>query len=172
MWNAIQEMAMRMLARARRAIPSGGDVTSRLPGRGVLAAAKRRWKRHVTERPDRYQAYVSFPTDGEQSGVGDVHDCIEDLEHVFEGRLDVYARTNGIAVVSDRVSAAQFDRDAFERAVARIEDYYAETHTVARLEKWRPGGDRLVKSFVIVPVKPLFPHESSEKAPRVRSAAE
>ncbi|WP_265111325.1 hypothetical protein [Halosolutus halophilus] len=172
MWNAIQENARRTLLGLRRAAPSRGDVASRVPGRGWLAAAKRRWKRHVTERPELYQAYVSLPTDGDRSGFGDVHDCVEDLEYVFEGRLDVYARTNGIAVVSDRVSADQFDRDAFERVVERIEDCYAGTRTVARLEKWRPGGDRLVKSFVVVPVKPLFPDESSEKAPRVRSAAE
>lgn len=137
-----------------------------------MRVLKRLWKRHVAERPDRYQAYVSFPTDGDRPAFGDVHDCIEELEYVFEGRLDVYARTNGIAVATDRVPTDGFDEEAFETVLDRIEDCYSGTHSVARLEKWRPGGDRLVKSFVVVPVKPLFPRTSAEKAPRVRSAAE
>ncbi|WP_321576072.1 hypothetical protein [Halosolutus gelatinilyticus] len=150
---------------------NAGDET-RLPGRRWVAIAKRFWKRRVRERPDRYQAYVSLPIDGDRPGDGEIHDCVEDLERVFEGRLDVYARTDGIAVVSDRVPADQFDRDAFETTLDRLEACYAGTHSVARLEKWRPAGSRLVKSFVVVPVKPLFPRDSAARASRVRSPAE
>ncbi|WP_195893086.1 hypothetical protein [Halopiger djelfimassiliensis] len=132
---------------------------------------KRLWKRRVRGRPDGYQAYVSLPTrDGRP--FGEVHGCIEALERVFEGRLDVYARTNGIAVATDRVPAAQFDGDAFETAIDRLEECYAETHSLARLEKWRPADGRVVKSYVVVPVKPLFPRERADDAPRARSAAE
>lgn len=172
MWKAIQSKAMRTLATRRRADPAGVDIASRLPGGRSLAFAKRLWKRHITEQPDRYQAYVSFPTDDDRSAFGEVHECIEELEYAFEGRLDVYARTNGIAVASDRVRADQFDRDAFESALDRIEESYAETHSVARLEKWRPSGGQLVKSFIVVPVKPLFPDEPIKKAPEVRSTPE
>nr|WP_306060073.1 hypothetical protein [Natronococcus sp. AD5] len=137
-----------------------------------MAFAKRLWKRRVAERPDRYQAYVSFPMGGDRSAFSEIHECIEELEYVFEGRLDVYARTNGVAVVSDRVLADRFDRNAFESALDRIEACYAETHSIARLEKWRPSGGQLVKSFVVVPVKPLFPDDPTGKAPRARSTAE
>lgn len=172
MWNATQVKTIRTLVPFRRVGSTEADVEPRRPGWGGLAFAKRLWKRHVTERPDRYQAYVSFPMDGDRSAFGEIHECIEELEYVFEGRLDVYARTNGIAVVSDRVLADQFDRDAFETVLDRIEAYYAETHSIARLEKWRPSGSQLVKSFVVVPVKPLFPRASAKKTPRVQSATE
>ena len=132
---------------------------------------KRLWKRHVRGRPDRYQAYISLPTTDGEPSFGEVHDCIERLEHVFEGRLDVYARVRRIAVVSDPVPADQFDGDAFESALERLEACY-ETHSLARLEKWRPSDDRVVKSYVIVPVKPLFPRDRSDDESRIRSTAE
>lgn len=137
---------------------------------GVLT---RLWKRRVRGRPDGYRAYVSLPT-ADDASVGEIHDCIERLEHAFEGRLDVYARVRGIAAVSDPVPEAQFDRDAFEAALERLESCYAETHSVTRLEKWRSVDGELVKSYVVVPVKPLFPRDSEADEPRVRleSAAE
>ncbi|AEH37222.1 hypothetical protein [Halopiger xanaduensis] len=130
----------------------------------------RLWKRHVRGEPDGYRAYVSLPT--EDRSFGEIHDCIERLEYAFEGRLDVYARTRGVAAVSDPVSAAQFDGDAFESALERLESCYDETHSVARLEKWRRFDGRLVKSYVVVPVKPLFPRNRTDDAPRVRATAE
>ncbi|MCU4740112.1 hypothetical protein OB955_03265 [Halobacteria archaeon AArc-m2/3/4] len=129
------------------------------------------WKRYVVGDPDLYQAYVSFPTRADGSLSGDVTDRVEELEYAFEGRLDVYARVSSIAIVSDRVPAEQFDTDRFEAVLDRIEDTYAETHSLARLEKWRPFDDRLVKSYVVVPVKPLFP-AAAERPKRVRSLAE
>lgn len=126
----------------------------------------------MTGQPDRYQAYVSLPTRDDHLPFGEVHDRIEELEHVFEGRLDVYARLGGIAVTTDPIPANQFDRDAFEAALDRLEDCYADTHSLARLEKWRPSGDRLVKSFVVIPVKPLFPRDRTDDAPQIRSAAD
>lgn len=138
---------------------------------GVL---KRLWKRHLRGRPDGYQAYVSLPKTEDSPSIGGIHDCIEDLEYVFEGRLDVYARVRGIAVATDPVPADQFDGDAFDAAIDRLEECYAETHSLTRLEKWRPGDEGLVKSYVVVPVKPLFPRKRTDvsEEPQVRSPAE
>ena len=132
---------------------------------------KRLWKRHVRKRPDEYQAYVSLPTSDDDPSFAEVHDCIERLEHVFEGRLDVYARMRRLAVVSDPVSADRFDADAFEAALESLEDCY-EARSLARLEKWRPSDDRVVKSYVVVPVKPLFPRDRTDDEPRAQSAVE
>ena len=132
---------------------------------------KRLWKRRVRGRPDRYRAYVSLPTTDDRPSVGEVHDCIERLERAFEGHVDVYARVRRLAVVSDPIPADRFDDDAFEAALERLEACY-ETHSLTRLEKWRPSDDRLVKSYVVVPVKPLFPADRAGDEPRVRSTLE
>lgn len=134
---------------------------------------KRLWNRHVRKRPDEYQAYVSLPTSDDAPSFGEVHDCIERLEHVFEGRLDVYARVRRLAVVSDPVSADRFDADAFESALESLEDCY-EMRSLARLEKRRSSGGRVVKSYVVVPVKPLFPRDRTggNDESRVESVAE
>ncbi|ELY97958.1 hypothetical protein [Natrialba asiatica] len=121
------------------------------------------WKRHVTGRPDQYQAYVSFPSRTDRP-VGDVHDRIEELEYAFEGRLDIYARSQGVAVVTDRISAEAFDVDTFESILERIEDAYATTHRLAQLEKCRSIDGRLVTSYVVVPVKPLFPRSTADRS--------
>ncbi|WP_323172825.1 hypothetical protein [Natrialba sp. PRR66] len=129
------------------------------------------WKRRVTGRPDQYQAYVAFPSRADRP-VGDIHDRIDELEHAFEGRLDIYARSQGIAVATDRVSAETFDVDAFEAILERIEDAYAATHRLAQLEKWRSIDGRLVTSYVVVPVKPLFPRTKAKaKADRTAENA-
>ncbi|MFC4249520.1 hypothetical protein ACFOZ7_21735 [Natribaculum luteum] len=130
------------------------------------------WKRHVSGRPDQYQAYVSFPAQADRPPVGEVHDRIEELEFAFEGRLDVYARVGALAVVTDRVPAEHFDPEAFEAILERIEDAYAETHRLARLEKWRRIDGRLVKSYVVVPVKPLFPRDRTDQSEQLASPAE
>ncbi|SFC33965.1 hypothetical protein SAMN05444422_10788 [Halobiforma haloterrestris] len=114
------------------------------------------WRRRVTGRPDQYQAYVSFPGGTDGPSVGAVHDRIEDLEYLFEGRLDVVPQLRGIAVTTDRVPAADFDADAFDAILDRIEEAYADTHRLARLEKWRSIDGRVVRSSVVVPVRPLF----------------
>lgn len=121
------------------------------------------WKRYVTGRPDRYQAYVSFPTASDRPSIGSLHRRIEGLERVFEGRLDVYARRSGLAVVTDPVPAEGFDAIGFQSVIDSIETAYAETHDLARLEKWRSIDDHLVKSYVIVPVRPLFPRDSDDR---------
>ncbi|WP_255169836.1 hypothetical protein [Natrononativus amylolyticus] len=130
------------------------------------------WKRYVAKRPDRYQAYVAFPSGREGPSAGSVHDRIDELERVFEGKLDVYARVSSLAVVTDRVPSEQFDVAAFESALDRIEGCYADTHSLARLEKWRTTDGRLVKSYVVVPVKPLFPRDETDRPDRVRPAAD
>lgn len=130
------------------------------------------WKRHVVGRPEQYQAYVAFPTAGNRQFVGDVHDRIEELEHVFEGRLDVYPRLRGVSVVTDRVAAEEFDVDAFETILDSVENVYAETHRLARLKKWRSIDGRVVASYVVVPVKPLFPHSAIDESKRIASQAD
>lgn len=125
----------------------------------------------MQDRPDRYRAYVSLPTIDELP-LGPLHDCIDELAIVFEGRLDIHPRKHGIAVVSDAVPADQFEADAFESVLDRIEDCYPETYTLARIEKCRPAEGRLVTSHVVVPVKPLFPHAPTDRTQQPRSATE
>lgn len=144
-------------------------VASRLPG---VQFGRRLWRRYVRERPAAYQASITFPTAPDRPTIGRVHEWIADLEVAFEGRLDVYARRRSIAVVTDCVPAEQVDVDALEATVERIEAGYAETHSLAHLEKVRPRDGRLVRSDVVVPVKPLFPRERSADPDRVRSTAD
>lgn len=138
-----------------------------------LSRAKRLWTRYVAADPEQYQAYVSFPARPGRESVGDVHEQIAALERVFEGRLDVYARSNGVAVATDRVSAERFDADAFESILERIERVYAATHRLARVTKRRKIDGKLVRSDVVVPVKPLFPREEDdERAEKIAPPAE
>lgn len=130
------------------------------------------WKRRVTECPDRYQAYVSFPSDDAHSRTDAVADHIAELEVVFEGSLDVYARSSGLAAVSDAVPASRFDPDDFRSVLDRIEETYAETHTLATVEKWRRLDGAVVESHVVVPVKPLFSKDRSADTRRVGAPAE
>ncbi|MDJ1432737.1 hypothetical protein [Halostagnicola sp. A-GB9-2] len=131
-----------------------------------MSIVKQLWKRYVSNRPEQYQAYVAFPPRTDQPSIGDVHDRIEELERCFEGRLDVYAKSNGIAVATDRVPAERFDVDAFESVLKRIEDVYAATHRLAQVEKCRPIDGRLVTSYVVVPVRPLFPRDATARSNR------
>ncbi|AHG00605.1 hypothetical protein HALLA_19230 [Halostagnicola larsenii XH-48] len=134
---------------------------------------KRLWKRLVADGPDQYQAYVAFPPRPGRESIGDVHERIAELERVFDGRLDVYARSRGVAVATDRVPAERFDADAFESILERIERVYAGTHRLARVEKRRPIDGKLVTSYVVVPVKPLFPLEGDdEHAEKIAPPAE
>ena len=138
-----------------------------------LSRAKRLWNRYVADGPDQYQAYVSFPERPGRDSIGDVHERIAELERVFDGRLDVYARSNGVAVATDRVPAERFDTDAFESVLERIERVYAATHRLAHVEKRRPIDGKLVTSYVVVPVKPLFPREGDdEQAEKMAPPAE
>lgn len=130
------------------------------------------WKRDVVSRPDRYQAYVSFPVDRDHAHVGIVADHVADLERVFEGWVDVYAKQSTFAVVSDPVPADRFDPATFRTLLDQIEESFAETYSFTTLEKWRTIDGSLVKSFVVVPVKPLFPPRSPESRRQVPSAAE
>lgn len=132
---------------------------SRLPGSRVATIGHRLWQRHVQERPDEYRASITFPTAPDRPTVAEIHDWIDGLEHAFEGHLDVYARRRSVAVVTDPVPAAHFDESIFDDVCERIEDGYADTHAVSHLEKWRRIDGRLVRSHVIVPVKPLFPRD-------------
>ncbi|USZ70796.1 hypothetical protein [Natronosalvus halobius] len=126
---------------------------------------KRLWKRYVAERPDEYQAYISLPTESSAPTMGALHDLIQDAEFAFEGRLDVYARRRRLAVVTDRVPHETFDTAAFDAVIETLESLY-EAHAVARVEKWRSVNGRLVKTYVVVPVKPLFSKLAKPKAAR------
>lgn len=119
------------------------------------------WKRRVLGRPDRYQASISLPIgDGDAPDDGDVRARIDDLEAVFEGRLDVFAKRDGVTVVTDAVPRGQFETDAFDDVLDDLEALYEGTHSLAVLEKWRTLEERVVKRYVVVPVKPLFRTES------------
>ena len=158
----------------RRSSAAAARVTalaSRVPGRGVTRRLGRLWQRHVRERPDQYQASITFPTAPDQPTIGAIHGWIEDLEHAFEGRLDVYARRGSVTVVTDHVSTTLFDEAAFDAICERIEEGYRGSHSIAHLEKWRRNDGRLVRAHVIVPVKPLFPHAEAGDSARARAAS-
>lgn len=143
-------------------VNSGGDDV----------VVKRLWKRYVTGQPDAYQAYISLPTDVDGPPMTDVHDVIESLEIVVEGRLDIYARVRRLAIVSDRISTDGIDTTEFDAVLERLEELYAETHSVAQIEKWRSINGQFVKTYVVVPVKPLFPDADGRPRGRHRSAVE
>ncbi|MFP9190525.1 hypothetical protein [Natronosalvus vescus] len=128
---------------------------------------RRLWKRHVRGCPDDYQAYISLPTEPQEPTLSEVQTLIEDIEFVFEGRLDVYARVERLAIVTDPVPRGVVDPTAFEAVLEQLEELYADTHSLARIEKWRSSNNRLIKTYVVVPVKPLFPR--SERPKRTRS---
>lgn len=130
------------------------------------------WKRHVTNQPDQYQAYISLPIEPGSLSESDIYRGVEKLEYVFEGRLNIYARTDRIAVVSDCISAAQFDKDEFETALKQIESCYNDTYTITHLKKWKRKNDKIIKSFVVVPVKPFFASKSAKNTPQGQSATE
>lgn len=133
---------------------------------------RRIWKRYVTNQPDQYQVSISLPIKRGSLSDSEVYRGIERLEYVFEGRLNIYARTNRIAVVSDCVSAAQFDKDEFETALEQIESCYNDTHTIAHLKKWQRTNDKVTRTFVVVPVKPLFAARSTKNTPQAQSTIE
>ncbi|MBZ6496407.1 hypothetical protein [Natrinema longum] len=157
--------------RAAAAADRATTAISRVPGIGATRSLYRVWQRHVRERPDQYQASITFPTAPTRPTVAEIHDWIEDLEYAFEGRLDVYARRGSVAVETDRVSAELFDEDEFVEICERIEDGYDGSHSIAHLKKWRRNDGRLVRAHVIVPVKPLFPRDETDEPDADRAAA-
>gem|GEM_PF-4153117 len=147
---------------SRPSVSSGGDDV----------VVKRLWKRYVTREPDAYQAYISLPTGVDGPSMTDIHDVIESLEFVFEGRLDTYARVQRLTIVSDRVSVDGIDPAEFDIVLERLEELYAETHSVAQIRKWRSINGQFVKTYVVVPVKPLFPDIDGRSQGRHQSAAD
>ncbi len=147
-------------------------IVSRLSDNDGVRFARRLWGRYVRNRPEQCQLSVTFPTAPERPTIGRIHEWIADLEVAFEGRLDVYARRRSVTVVTDRVPTERVDLDALESTIERIESGYAETHSLAHLEKMRPRDGRLVRSDIVVPVKPLFPRDRPSEPEGVRSAAD
>ncbi|WP_226481991.1 hypothetical protein [Natrinema amylolyticum] len=158
--------------RAAAAADRAAHIASGVPGSGTARRLGRLWQRHVRERPDQYQASITFPTAPERPTVGEVHGWIEALEYAFEGRLDVYARRGSVAVETDPISAELFDQDEFDDICERIEDGYDGSHSIAHLKKWRRNDGRLVRAHVLVPVKPLFPRSETDGPDTERAAAE
>ncbi|WP_222919161.1 hypothetical protein [Natrinema sp. SYSU A 869] len=158
--------------RASAASDRATHIAAQLPGAGTARRLGRLWQRHVRERPDRYQASITFPTAPDQPTVGEIHGWIEDLEYAFEGRLDVYARRGSVAVETDPLSAELFNEDEFDEICEQIEDGYDGSHSIAHLKKWRRNEGRLVRAHVIVPVKPLFPRSETDEPNTERATAE
>jgi len=161
----------RLRRRVSTAAGRATDVASRAPGLGVVQHLGRLWQRHVRERPDQYQASITFPTAPDRPTVDEIHGWIGDLEHAFEGRLDVYARHGSVAVVTDHVSDELFDESAFDAVCERIEDGYSGSRSIVHLRKWRLNDGNLVRAHVIVPVKPLFPGDEADD-PAARATSE
>ncbi|WP_049901490.1 hypothetical protein [Natrinema sp. J7-1] len=164
------------VAALRRRVSAAADrathIASAGPGGGTARRLGRLWQRHVRDRPDQYQASITFPTAPDRPTVGEIHDWIEALEYAFDGRLDVYARRGSVAVETDPVSAALFDEDEFGAICKRIEKGYDGSHAGAHLQKWRRNDGRLVRAHVIVPVKPLFPRGDADGPDAERAAAD
>lgn len=126
---------------------------------------RRLWKRRVARDPDRYRAYVNLPVAPSAAvDVGEARDLIDDLERLFEGRLDVRATADALIAVTDDVPAETFDAAAFDAFLDRLEAWYAGSHEVARHHAWRRGDDGLVRSTVVVPVRPLFPSTDEKRS--------
>ncbi|WP_165383984.1 hypothetical protein [Natrinema altunense] len=160
----------------RRRVSAAADrathIASAVPGGGTARRLGRLWQRHVQDRPDQYQASITFPTALDRPTVGEIHGWIEALEYAFDGRLDVYARRGSVAVETDPVSAALFDEDEFGAICERIEEGYDGSHAIAHLQKWRRNDGRLVQAHVIVPVKPLFPRGDADEPDAERAVAD
>ncbi|WP_254862818.1 hypothetical protein [Halovivax gelatinilyticus] len=75
-------------------------------------------------------------------------------------------------MVSDAVSGEQFDPTTFLEILDQINDSYAEMYTLATIEKWQSMDGQLVKNYVIVPVKPLFPRAEPDRSTQVRATSE
>ncbi|ELY38215.1 hypothetical protein [Natronorubrum tibetense] len=117
------------------------------------------WKRYVARNPDpdAYRVYASFPSrPSDGPPLGALRDRIDDLEYAFGGRLDVTVTRKRMVVTTDTVAIEQFDRTAFERFVAGIENLYGDVYDVVHYTKSRQSDHGFEKSHVLVPVKPLF----------------
>ena len=144
--------------------PSASDP--RYPS-GETVKALRRFVRRLLGRPPAYQVYVRLPTrlpTGE-SIVADARGLVDDLEAICEGRLDVYGTADGMVANTDVVSASAFDVDRFDRFLERVEQRYDGPYTVAVIRKRRADHrTRRVTSYLVVPVRPLFPRNRTPVA--------
>jgi len=115
------------------------------------------WKRHVRCRPDRYRVVLELPTvaPSGESLLGAAVDHVEALRRLSRGRVDVDG-TDGVVAETDPVPAAEFDGtglDALLTALGRTYDAFE----ITTVETWYHADCGLVKSVVVVPVRPLFP---------------
>jgi hypothetical protein len=118
----------------------------------------RRWKRHVRGRPDRYRVVLDLPTvaPSGESLLGAAVDHVERLRLLARGRVDVDG-TDGLVAETDPVPAGEFDGAALDALVAALSRTYGDAFDVTTIETWRYADCGLVKSVVVVPVRPLFP---------------
>ncbi|WP_290816401.1 hypothetical protein [Halovivax sp.] len=127
----------------------------------------RRFVSRLVSRPRAYQVYVRLPTrlpNGE-SIVADARALVDDLEAICEGSLDVYGTVDGMVANTDVVSASTFDVDRFDRFLERVEERYDGPYTVAVIRKRRADHrTRRVTSYLVVPVRPLFPRDRQPAA--------
>lgn len=119
-------------------------------------------RRHVLRRTEAYQAYLRLPTrlPSGESIVGDARDLADDVETICEGKLDVYGTADGMVLDTDVISASHFDVERFERVLERLEERYSGPYSVAVLRKRRvDDARRRITTYVVVPVRPLFPRD-------------
>lgn len=116
-------------------------------------------RRRVLRKTEAYQAYIRLPTQlpSGESIVADARVLADDVEAICEGKLDVYGTADGFVLDTDVIPASLFDVDRFETLLERVEERYDGPYSVAVLRKRRTdGARRVVSSYVIVPVRPLF----------------
>lgn len=137
------------------------DRTGPRAGEAVIGL-RQLLERYVLRRREAYQIYARLPTrlPSGESIVGDVRRLVDDLEALCEGRLDVYGTADGLVVDTDVMSASAFDVDGFDRFLAAVETRYDGPYDVAVVRKRRPDDSRRqVTSYLVVPVRPLFPRD-------------
>ncbi len=114
------------------------------------------------DRPDYYQAYVNLPLDTDLPALASA------FERACEGRADRIPNSGALVVESDFVPAAQFDVQAFERAVADLRERAPDDYPVHFSATWRAHDGGVAKAFTVIPQKRLF--AGRETAEPARSA--
>lgn len=126
---------------------------------GAVIGIRQFFRRHVLPRREAYQVYLRLPTrlpTGE-SIVADARGLVDELEALCDGRLDVYGTVDGMIADTDVLSTSTFDVGQFEELLEAVEDRYDGPFSVAVVKKRRRIDSRIVTSYLVVPVRPLFP---------------
>ncbi|MFC6810622.1 hypothetical protein ACFQGT_04615 [Natrialbaceae archaeon GCM10025810] len=128
-----------------------------------MRVLERLWGRYDRRRPRSYRLYVRLPTEfPDRSLLGAVSPIVDEITRACDGRVDVYGTADGLVVTADAVPAESFDESTFEACLEDVEALYEGTYALAVVKKWGTGERLPCRSYVAVPVKPLFPRAAAE----------